>query len=108
MSNTVVTMDDVEKSIALQLHDKLEELFGQGNQAFCMEYPPRNLNARDYAYTIEDNTGVLFKPQTVAEAEFNLSDQMLDLASFVQGSNGEKVSNLFKAVLNNYIPRLHY
>ncbi|MEL6538956.1 MAG: hypothetical protein AAFQ98_26300, partial [Bacteroidota bacterium] len=73
-----------------------------------MEYPPRNLNARDYAYTIEDNTGVLFKPQTVAEAEFNLSDNVIDLAPLVQGSTGERVSNLYKSVLNNYIPRLHY
>ena len=103
-----LTMDKIEESIAIKLYLQLEKLFGHGNQAFCMEYPTRNLNARDYAYTIEDNTGVLFKPQTVAEAEFNLSDNVIELAPIVQGSTGERVSNLYKSILNNYIPRLHY
>jgi hypothetical protein len=108
MADSGLTIGKVGDSIIIQLHEEFKKLFGNGNQAFCMEYPPRNLNARDYAYTIEDSTGVLFKPQTVAEAEFNLSDNIIDLASIVQGSSGERVSNLYKTVLNNYIPRLHY
>ncbi len=104
----MATIQDYDDSIVIELYKQLTKLFGQGSQAFCMEYPPRNLNARDYAYTIEDNTGVLTKPQQVAEAEFNLSDNMIELAPMVQGSTGERVSNLFKSVLNNYIPRLHY
>ncbi|MGR5148069.1 coiled-coil domain-containing protein [Photobacterium alginatilyticum] len=108
MAGSTLTMQSIEDTIIIKLYEKLNDLFGQGSQAFCMEYPPRSLNARDYAYTIEDNTGVLFKPQTVAESEFNLTDNIVDLAPIVQGSTGERVSNLYKSVLNNYIPRLHY
>ena len=103
-----LTIENIEDSVVIKLYEQLNRLFGQGSQVFSMEYPPRSLNARDYAYTIEDHTGVLFKPQTVAEAEFNLSDNIIDLAPIVQGSTGERVSNLYKSVLNNYIPRLHY
>jgi len=107
MSDTVKA-SHFEESVVLGLYAKFNELFGQSSQAFCMEYPPRVLNPLDYAYPITDHNSWTNKPTAVAEAEFMLADQMVDLAPIVSGTSGERLSSSFKVVVNNYIPQLKY
>ncbi len=97
---------DSEAPVTLALYQKLNELFGTGNQLFSMEFPTRGLNAVDYEYNIEDCYSTISKPYPVQEAEFLLSNQMFDPSPIVQGSNGEKLSINYETIVNNYVPKL--
>jgi hypothetical protein len=88
------------------LYNKVNELFGAGNQLFAMEFPARALNIRTYEYLDDDSYSVLTKPYPVQEAEFLLSDQLFDVSPIVQGSNGERLAVVYETLLNNLVPRL--
>ncbi|GAB6013428.1 hypothetical protein [Viscerimonas tarda] len=88
------------------IYDKINELFGAGNQLFTMEFPARGLNNRTYEYDDNGCYSVLTKPYPVQEAEFTLSNQLFDISPIVQGPNGEKLSTVFNTLLNNYVPKL--
>lgn len=106
-SNTMPNANDIDSSMTAMLYYQMDKLFGMGSQLFTMEYPGRTLNPLDYAYPIEDyNSAALNKPYAVAENEFRLSDNMLDLSPIVQGPNGSKLSNVYNTVLNNYTPKI--
>lgn len=99
-------MEESTADVMEVLYQEVNKLFGAGNQLFTMEFPTRSLNATDYEYTAENCYSVLTKPYPVQEAEFKLSDEMFDMEEVVQGNNGEKLSEVFDNLLNNYVPRL--
>ncbi|MDO5559630.1 MAG: hypothetical protein Q4F95_08545 [Oscillospiraceae bacterium] len=95
-----------EEQVTMTLYYQLNKLFS-GSQLFVMEYPTRGLNQLDYAYKIEDyNSSSLCKPYVIAENEFNLSDNLMDMAPIVQGMNGKKLSTVYQTAVNNYTPKL--
>ncbi|MCI9022704.1 MAG: hypothetical protein HFH32_18720 [Eubacterium sp.] len=94
-----------EGMMTAMLYDQLMGVFGEGTQLFTMEMPGRVLNQLDYAYPMKDyNSSTLTKPYAVAENEFRLTDGMFDLAPIVQGPNGNRLSNTFETLVNNYTP----
>ncbi|MDR2784904.1 MAG: hypothetical protein LBB83_03205 [Treponema sp.] len=94
------------ESFMTTLYNKVNDLFGAGNQLFAMEFPARPLNIRTYEYPNDDSYSVLTKPYPVQEAEFLLSDQLFDISPIVQGSNGERLAVVYDTLLNNLVPRL--
>jgi hypothetical protein len=104
------TLEQLQKTTTMDvmsvIYDKINELFGAGNQLFTMEFPARSLNNRTYEYDDNDCYSVLTKPYPVQEAEFALSNQLFDVSPIVQGPNGEKLSTVFSTLLNNYVPKL--
>lgn len=99
-------MEESTADVMEVLYQEVNKLFGAENQLFTMEFPTRSLNAADYEYTTENCYSVLTKPYPVQEAEFKLSDEMFDMEEVVQGNNGEKLSEVFDNLLNNYVPKL--
>ncbi|MCL2378911.1 MAG: hypothetical protein FWC77_07280 [Defluviitaleaceae bacterium] len=98
-----------EADVVTMLYTELNKFFGSGNQLFTLEMPGRVLNQLDYAYPIENhNSSLLAKPYTVAENEFRLTNNMIDVAPIVQGPNGTRLSNAYFSAINNYIPRLKH
>ena len=96
-----------EASMTAMMYYQLNKLFGGGSQLFTMEYPGRSINQLDYAYKIENyNDSAIGKPYIVAENEFKLSDDMMDLAPIVQGPNGKKVSTIYDTAINNLTPKI--
>lgn len=94
-----------EGQITAMLYDQIMGVFGEGTQLFTMEMPGRVLNQLDYAYPMKDyNSSTLTKPYAVAENEFRLTDNMMDLAPIVQGPSGNRLSNTFETLINNYTP----
>ena len=95
-----------DKAVMQLIYERVDELFGAGNQFFAMEFPLRSINSSDYAYNTDDCYSSLTKPYPVQEAEFALSDQLFDVSPIVQGSNGEKLSTVYDTALNNFVPKL--
>ncbi len=109
MSDKTILQQLQEKSegaVMESIYEKINELFGAGNQLFAMEFPLRSINSSDYTYSTEDSYSTLTKPYPVQEAEFALSDQLFDVSPIVQGSNGEKLSTVYETALNNFVPKL--
>jgi len=101
------TNKKLDANMAAMMYYQIDKLFGAGSQLFTMEYPGRTLNRLDYAYPIEDyNSSSLLKPYVVAEKEFRLCDNMLDLSPIVQGPNGSNLSVVYNTAINNYTPKL--
>lgn len=99
-------MEESTADVMEVMYQEINKLFGAGNQLFTMEFPARTLNASDYEYNADNCYSVLTKPYPVQEAEFKLSDEMFDMENIVQGNNGEKLSEVFGNLLNNYVPKL--
>lgn len=105
--NTSETMKLTDANMATMIYFQLHKFFGGGSQLFSMEFPCRVLNRLDYAYPIDDyNSSALRKPYVVAENEFRLSDNMIDLSPIVQGPNGKYLSKLYNTAINNYTPKI--
>ena len=97
---------NTEAQVISTIYYQLNKLFG-GSQLFTMEYPSRGLNQLDYAYKLEDYTSSsLTKPYVIAENEFRLSDNLMDLAPIVQSPNGKSLATEYDTLLNNYAPKL--
>ncbi len=95
-----------EANIATLMYYNLNKVFGGGSQLFAMEFPGRIVNRLDYAYPIDDYNSTLSKPYIVAENEFRLADNMMDLSPIVQGPNGSYLSNLYNTAIHNYTPKI--
>lgn len=105
--DTSKTMELTDANMATMIYFQLHKFFGGGSQLFSMEFPCRVLNRLDYAYPIDDyNSSALRKPYVVAENEFRLSDNMIDLSPIVQGPNGRYLSKLYNTAINNYTPKI--
>ncbi|MDE6787877.1 MAG: hypothetical protein K2J47_00965 [Ruminococcus sp.] len=97
----------LDANMAAMMYYQIDRIFGAGSQLLTMEYPGRTLNRLDFAYPIEDyNSSSLSKPYAVAEKEFRLCDNMLDLSPIVQGPNGSNLSVVYNTAINNYTPKL--
>jgi hypothetical protein len=104
----MTTESDVNKKIVTQLYEKSAELFSSGDpgQIFTMLTPTQPLTYTDYVYEVSNATSILTKPQTVAEREFRLSDQLINPQPITGGPNGKNLSTTYKAILGNYIPKI--
>lgn len=92
------------KAIIDQIYEKLMQLFGESNQAFCMEFPGRVLNSSLYTYETNSIFSNLEKPQPVIEEEFRLSDDLFDVGHISGGPNGSKLSSTYATALNILVP----
>jgi hypothetical protein len=99
---------DRQADIMNLIYNKINSMIGAGNQLFSMQFPAQPLNHRMYEYDTNDRNSVLTRPYTVAEQEFRLSDQLFDVSPITAGSNGEKLSVVYKTMINNFIPQLKY
>lgn len=97
-----------EAGIMEIIYNKINDMIGAGNQLFSMQFPAQPLNPNLYRYDTSDRNSVLTKPFTIAESEFRLADQLFDISPITAGSNGEKLSIVYKTAINNYIPKLDY
>ena len=82
------------KSPMQQVFDRLKGYFATGDdEVFQIEWPARVLDKGTYDYPGSDGTDAQqVKPQTVVDAEFRLSDDMITLGNIGAGPNGTKVS----------------
>jgi hypothetical protein len=101
-------MTDRQADIMNEIYNKINSMIGAGNQLFSMQFPAQPLNHRMYEYDTNDRNSVLTRPYTVAEQEFRLSDQLFDISPITAGSNGEKLSVVYKTIINNFIPQLKH
>jgi len=101
-------MADRQADIMNLIYNKINSMIGAGNQLFSMQFPAQPLNHRMYEYDTSDRNSVLTRPYTVAEQEFRLSDQLFDISPITAGSNGEKLSVVYKTMINNFIPQLKH
>lgn len=98
-------MPTTPKHPADQVYDKMLEIFGtSGNQIFTMEWPARVLDETTYAYDVSSVYSGLTKPQPVTEAEFRLSNGLLDVSPIVAGPNGKQLSTSYETALNRFTP----
>ena len=98
--------DEKKQGVMDLIYNKINELLGAGDQLFAMQFPAQALNHRRFQYDTSDRNSVLTRPYTVAEAEFRLSDQLFNVSPITQGPNGEKLSIVYKTLINNYLPML--
>ncbi|ESS72698.1 hypothetical protein MGMO_50c00140 [Methyloglobulus morosus KoM1] len=89
------------------IYKKISDLFG-GDQLFCMEWPARPLNQRQYTYNTEENTSMLTRPMVIEESEFRLSDELFNVAPITGGPNGQKLSIVYNTLINNFVPDLRH
>lgn len=88
-----------------QLYDKMLDIFGtSGNQIFTMEWPARVLDETTYAYEVSSVYSGLTKPQPVTEAEFRLSNGLVDVSPIVAGPNGKQLSTSYETALSKFVP----
>jgi hypothetical protein len=87
-----------------EIYGQIDQLFGAQTQLFTMEFPGRVLDQANYAYNSDTINAFLTKPQTVAESEFRLSDDLFDVAQVVNGPNGKKLSDSYDLALNMFLP----
>lgn len=91
-----------------KIYQELDSRFGGENplQIFTLLFPTQPLNYRDYVYDVSSHTSILGKPQTVAEAEFRLANQLIDPAPIVGADNGKQLSVVYEQLLDNYVPNM--
>ncbi|KAF5234710.1 hypothetical protein FANTH_12062 [Fusarium anthophilum] len=71
---------------------------------FQIQVPALLLDRRTFHYDESDSDlAQVIKPSSVAEAEFSLTDGMLDLANIVGGPNGSKLSEKYDQLLSDLI-----
>lgn len=76
------------------------------NQIFVMEAPGRVLDESTYIFDTSTIYATLEKPQPVLEAEFRLSDGLLDPEQIVGGPNGKLMSVQYSEALNLLVPNV--
>lgn len=96
------------ENIAELIYNKVNSVVGAGNQLFTMCFPAQPLNYKQYQYDTSSSSSMLTKPYVISEAEFRLSDQLFDVSPITAGPNGENLSVVYNACINNLIPKLDY
>lgn len=76
-----------------QIFNRLRDYFATGQgEVFQLEWPARVLDKGTFDYIGSDGIdSQQVKPQTVADAEFRLSNDLLTLGNISAGPNGSKV-----------------
>ena len=97
---------DRRNNVMKTIYERVNSLLGAGAQLFSMQFPAQPLNYHRFMYDTSNHNSLLQRPTAVAEAEFQLSDQLFDTSPITQGPNGQKLSVVYETLLNNYIPKL--
>ncbi|KAK4101308.1 hypothetical protein N658DRAFT_559119 [Parathielavia hyrcaniae] len=89
-----------------QIFGRLRDYFATGQgEVFQLEWPPRVLDKGTYDYVGSDGIDAQqLKPQTVVDAEFRLSNDLMTLGNIAAGPNGSKLSQVYERVLFNLVP----
>ena len=99
-------MADAKARFIQTVYEKINAVLGNDNQLFVMEFPARGLNPADFEYSTEHRTSAVTKPFSVREKEFRLADDLFGVGRITGGPTGEKLSTVYEAIINNYVPRL--
>ncbi|KAF4436683.1 hypothetical protein FACUT_6278 [Fusarium acutatum] len=91
--------------LLVNIYDMLRKRFDPDNKAlFQIQVPAQLLDRSAFHYGGSDSDfAQMTKPSSVAEAEFSLTDGMLDLSNIVGGPNGDKLSEKYDQVLSGLI-----
>ncbi|KAK4124081.1 hypothetical protein N657DRAFT_689697 [Parathielavia appendiculata] len=89
-----------------QIFNRLRDYFATGpSEVFQLEWPARVLDKGTYDYIGSDGIDAQqVKPQTVADAEFRLSNDLMTLGNISAGPNGSKLSQVYEQILFNLVP----
>ncbi|KAF5725083.1 hypothetical protein FMUND_177 [Fusarium mundagurra] len=98
-------MSSTTHPLLVNIHDALRRKFDAGDQTlFQMQVPTQPLHRSELHYDGSDSDSTqMLKPSSVAEAEFRLTDGMLELSNIVGGPNGSKLSEKYDQVLSGLI-----
>lgn len=91
--------------LLINIYDALRGKFDAGDKTlFQMQVPTQPLQKSEFHYDGSDsNFAQMIKPVPVTEAEFRLTDSMLELSNIVGGPNGSKLSEKYDQVLSGLI-----
>ncbi|CCT74509.1 uncharacterized protein FFUJ_10564 [Fusarium fujikuroi IMI 58289] len=91
--------------LLINIYDALRGKFDAGDKTlFQMQVPTQPLQKSEFHYDGSDsNFAQIIKPVPVTEAEFRLTDGMLELSNIVGGPNGSKLSEKYDQVLSGLI-----
>ncbi|QGI87309.1 hypothetical protein CEK25_002265 [Fusarium fujikuroi] len=91
--------------LLINIYDALRGKFDAGDKTlFQMQVPTQPLQKSEFHYDGSDsNFAQMIKPVPVTEAEFRLTDGMLELSNIVGGPNGSKLSEKYDQVLSGLI-----
>ncbi|KAF5623945.1 uncharacterized protein FTJAE_10492 [Fusarium tjaetaba] len=91
--------------LLVNIYDALREKFDPEDKTlFQIQVPTQLLDRSAFHYDGSDSDFTqMTKPSSVAEAEFSLTDGMLDLSNIVGGPNGNKLSEKYDQVLSGLI-----
>ncbi|KAF5569462.1 hypothetical protein FPHYL_1990 [Fusarium phyllophilum] len=98
-------MSSTTHPLLVNIHDALRHKFDAGDQTlFQMQVPTQPIQRSELHYDGSDSDSTqMMKPSSVAEAEFRLTDGMLELSNIVGGPNGSKLSEKYDQVLSGLI-----
>ncbi|KLO94910.1 uncharacterized protein LW93_3603 [Fusarium fujikuroi] len=98
-------MSFTKHPLLINIYDALRGKFDAGDKTlFQMQVPTQPLQKSEFHYDGSDsNFAQMIKPVPVTEAEFRLTDGMLELSNIVGGPNGSKLSEKYDQVLSGLI-----
>ncbi|KAF5670123.1 hypothetical protein FCIRC_9031 [Fusarium circinatum] len=98
-------MSSTTHPLLTNIYDALRHKFDAGDKTlFQMQVPTQPLQRSELHYDGSDSDSArMIKPSSVAEAEFRLTDGMLELSNIVGGPNGSKLSETYDQVLSGLI-----
>ncbi|KAF4500753.1 hypothetical protein FAGAP_3035 [Fusarium agapanthi] len=98
-------MSSTTHPLLANIYDALRHKFDAGDKTlFQMQVPTQPLQRSELHYDGSDSDSPqMMKPSSVAEAEFRLTDGMLELSNIVGASNGSKLSETYDQVLSGLI-----
>ncbi|KAF5546919.1 hypothetical protein FMEXI_5424 [Fusarium mexicanum] len=98
-------MSSTTHPLLANIYDALRHKFDAGDKTlFQMQVPTQPLQRSELHYDGSDSDSAqMIKPSSVAEAEFRLTDGMLELSNIVGGPNGSKLSETYDQVLSGLI-----
>ncbi|KAF9770138.1 hypothetical protein IL306_012338 [Fusarium sp. DS 682] len=91
--------------LLVNIYEALRNRFDSDRQAlFQMQVPAQPAEKSNFNYNGSDSDfAQMSKPSSVPEAEFLLTDGMLDLSNIVGGPNGNRLSKKYDEVLSSRI-----
>ncbi|PNP74546.1 hypothetical protein FNYG_12169 [Fusarium nygamai] len=98
-------MNSQADTLLANIYDTIRKRFDPEDKTlFQIQVPTQLLDRSAFHYDGSDSDFTqMTKPSSVAEAEFSLTDGMLDLSNIVGGPNGNKLSEKYDQVLSGLI-----
>ncbi|KAK4120675.1 hypothetical protein N657DRAFT_701401 [Parathielavia appendiculata] len=89
-----------------QIFTRLRDYFATGQgEVFQLEWPARVLDKGTYDYVGSDGIDAQqVEPQTVVDAEFRLSNDLMTLGNISAGPSGSKLSQVYEQIIFNLVP----